>query len=216
MGFNNGYDSGYADCETENRKKWEAEAVKRFRKSIGMPDGAAGVNSQTHMAMSEPVMYAPNSQVHITDGVVVQTEVGFDDETFLPTYEDTTVNTGFYVQSVWSQAKIVGIDPSTMPKVTVAGSYDHNAAKIELTVTPPIGGFHIYDSLILTLSPDFDPAINYAEAFEVYINGNKVNDLPYGAMTSADSGNGAVVGKFTFDGSKFNSSSDGWMYAAIY
>ncbi len=207
MGFNNGYDSGYSDCEAENRKRWEAEAVERYRKSS--PD-------QPQLELSEPVMYAPNSSVHLTDGVVVQMESGFDDETHLPTYENTTVNTGVYVQNVWSYAKFVGIDPSTMPQVAVAGSYDHSAAKIELTVTPPTEGFHIYDSLILTLTPDFDAAVNYPEAFEVYINGNKVNDLPYGTVLSADGGNGAAVGRFTFDGNRFKPSSDGWLYAAMY
>jgi hypothetical protein len=31
MGFNNGYDSGYSDCEAENRKRWEREAVERYK-----------------------------------------------------------------------------------------------------------------------------------------------------------------------------------------
>ena len=30
MGFNNGYESGFSDCERENRKKWEKEAVAKY------------------------------------------------------------------------------------------------------------------------------------------------------------------------------------------
>ena len=37
MGYNNGYDSGYSDCEAENRKKWEEAAYAR-----GLADGGSG------------------------------------------------------------------------------------------------------------------------------------------------------------------------------
>ena len=29
MGFNNGYDSGWQDCETQNRAKWEKAAAEK-------------------------------------------------------------------------------------------------------------------------------------------------------------------------------------------
>ena len=37
MGFNNGYESGYSDCEADNRKKWEDAAYAR-----GFADGGSG------------------------------------------------------------------------------------------------------------------------------------------------------------------------------
>ena len=44
MGFNNGYDSGYSDCEAENRKRWEREAVERY-KAENPPSGGGSASS---------------------------------------------------------------------------------------------------------------------------------------------------------------------------
>ena len=35
MGYSNGYDSGYSDCETENRSKWTQEGFRKGQESIG-------------------------------------------------------------------------------------------------------------------------------------------------------------------------------------
>ena len=46
MGFNNGYDSGYSDCEAENRKRWEREAVERYKaENPSSGEGSGGGSS---------------------------------------------------------------------------------------------------------------------------------------------------------------------------
>ena len=44
MGFNNGYDSGYSDCEAENRKRWEKDAVERY-KAANPPSGGGSLTA---------------------------------------------------------------------------------------------------------------------------------------------------------------------------
>ena len=44
MGFNNGYEAGYSDCEADNRKKWETEAVERY-KAENPPSGGTSAPS---------------------------------------------------------------------------------------------------------------------------------------------------------------------------
>ena len=45
MGFNNGYDSGYSDCEAENRKRWEREAVERYKAENHPSSGGSTSNA---------------------------------------------------------------------------------------------------------------------------------------------------------------------------
>ena len=50
MGFNNGYDSGYSDCEAENRKRWEREAVERYKAENPSGESSGGSSGGTRSA----------------------------------------------------------------------------------------------------------------------------------------------------------------------